>query len=63
MSKPDLEPPAIPVGLVEFLRQVYPDTLPRKVEDISTLQIAKQVGQREVIDLLESHYKQQLERG
>ena len=58
----DLEPPILPVGLVEHLRQSFPDVLPRSVDDAERGNIARLIGQQQVIDHIEALIQAKLER-
>ena len=47
--KPDIEPPTIPEGLVEFLLLTFRDRLPLNLADATPENIARLIGQQEVI--------------
>lgn len=58
--KPDFQPD-IPDGLVDFLRQTFRDRLPSSIADATPSEIARRIGQQEVIRHLEQLYAVQQE--
>lgn len=53
---PDKKPP-INAGLLKFLEETYPDTLPRS--QISDFDLGVLIGQRDVVEHLRSIYEQE----
>lgn len=44
--------------VIDLLKEIYPDQLPRKIEDIDTHSIAYNIGIQDVIKFLESKVNQ-----
>lgn len=62
MSKPDIDCPVIAEGLVDFLRLAFPDRLPPTIADANPTEIARRIGQQEVIRHLEALHELQREQ-
>jgi hypothetical protein len=53
---PDKKPP-LSEGLIKFLEETYPDTIPR--QELTPFEMGKLVGQRDVVEHLKSLYEQE----
>lgn len=53
---PDRKPP-LTEGLIKFLEETYPDSLPRK--QVSDFELGFLIGQRGVVDYLKQLYEQE----